>query len=80
MQQVHDRVPARELAAERSALIAAARAAKLGPGATGNRGNWPPRYLEDTDESGNDCGDGQTMPFLGEADRKALQAGEEGSR
>jgi len=69
-----------ELAAERSALIAAARAAKQAPGATGNRGNWPPRYLEDTDESGNDCGDGQTMPFLGEADRKALQAGEEGSR
>ena len=69
-----------ELAAERSALIAAARAAKQAPSATGNRGNWPPRYLEDTDESGNDCGDGHTMPFRGEADRKALQAGEEGSR
>jgi imidazolonepropionase-like amidohydrolase len=68
-----------ELAAERSALIAAARAAKQG-GPTGNKGNWPPRYLEDTDDSGNDCGDGHTMPFLGEADRKALQAGEEGSR
>jgi imidazolonepropionase-like amidohydrolase len=70
-----------ELAAERTALIAAARAAKQG-GATGNKGNWPPRYLEDTDESGNDCGEhqGHVMPFLSEADRKALQAGEEGSR
>jgi imidazolonepropionase-like amidohydrolase len=70
-----------ELAAERAALIAAARAAKQG-GATGNKGNWPPRYLEDTDESGNDCGEhqGHVMPFLSEADRKALQAGEEGSR
>ena len=69
-----------ELAAERVALIAAARAAKQAPVGTGNRGNWPPRYLLETDESGNDCGDGHTMPFLGEADRKALQAGEEGSR
>jgi len=70
-----------ELAAERTALIAAARAAKQG-GATGNKGNWPPRYLEDTDESGNDCGEhqGHVMPFLSEADRKALEAGEGGSR
>jgi hypothetical protein len=69
-----------ELAGERNALIAAARAAKAG-GATGNKGNWPPRYLEDTDESGNECGEqGHNMPFLGEADRKAKQAGEEGSR
>jgi hypothetical protein len=69
-----------ELAAERSALIAAARAAKQGAGATGNRGNWPPRYLEDTDESGNDCGQEHLMPFLSETDRRAKQAGEEGSR
>jgi len=71
-----------ELASERNALIVAARAAKKDAGATGNRGNWPPRYLEDTDESGNDCGAirGRVMPFLGEADRKAMQAGEEGSR
>jgi imidazolonepropionase-like amidohydrolase len=68
-----------ELAAERTALIAAARAAKQG-GATGNKGNWPPRYLEDTDESGNDCGQEHAMPFLSETDRKAKQAGEEGSR
>ena len=48
----------------------------------GGRGNWPPRYLEDTDQSGNDCGGhlGQGMPFVGEADRRARQAGEEGSR
>jgi imidazolonepropionase-like amidohydrolase len=68
-----------ELAGERVALIAAARAAKQG-GATGNRGNWPPRYLEETDESGNDCGQEHLMPFLSETDRRARQAGEEGSR
>jgi imidazolonepropionase-like amidohydrolase len=69
-----------DLASERNALIAAARAAKTG-GATGNKGNWPPRYLEETDESGNECGEqGHNMPFLGEADRKAKQAGEDGSR
>jgi imidazolonepropionase-like amidohydrolase len=69
-----------ELAAERAALIAAARAAKQGAGATGNKGNWPPRYLEDTDESGNDCGQEHRMPFLSETDRRAKQAGEEGAR
>ena len=73
-----------ELAKERAALVAAARAAKQEAGAPkGGRGNWPPRYLEDTDQSGNDCGGhlGQGMPFVGEADRRARQAGgEEGSR
>ncbi len=72
-----------ELTKERVALVAAARAAKKEGGlAVGGRGNWPPRYLEDTDESGNDCGGhtGQGMPFLSESDRKAKQAGEEGSR
>ena len=71
-----------ELAKERAALVAAARAAKKESGAaTGNRGNWPPRYLEDTDESGNDCGGQEhVMPFLNESDRKARQAGEGGSR
>jgi imidazolonepropionase-like amidohydrolase len=71
------------LAAERNQLIAAARMAKKdGAGPTVGRGNWPPRYLEDTDQSGNDCGGlrGQDMPFLGEADRKAILRGEEGSR
>lgn len=68
---------------ERAALIAAARAAKKDVGGPmAGRGNFPPRYLEDTDQSGNDCGAhaGHTMPFLGEADRKAKQSGEEGSR
>ncbi len=72
-----------ELAMERVALIAAAKASKKdgGPPLAG-RGNWPPRYLEDTDQSGNECGEhqGHVMPFLGEADRKAKQAGTEGSR
>jgi hypothetical protein len=40
-----------------------------------------PRYLEDTDHSGNDCGhEGIVMPFMGEADRRAKLAGEGGSR
>ena len=74
------------LATERAALIAAARAAKddgnAGPPMAGRRGKWPPRYLEDTDQSGNECGEhqGHLAPFLGEADRRALQNGEEGSR
>ena len=72
-----------ELAKERAALISAAKAAKKegGPPMAG-RGNWPPRYMEDTDQSGNECGEhqGHVMPFLGEADRKAKQAGEEGTR
>ena len=70
------------LAEERAALIARARAARREEGSPrGNRGNWPPRYLEDTDESGNACGDeGHSAPFLGEADRRALQAGGEVQR
>ncbi len=71
------------LADERSALIRAAKAAKSDAGAPmARRGNWPPRYMEDTDQSGNECGEhqGHVAPFLGEADRKALQGGEEGSR
>ncbi len=75
------------LATERAALIAAARAAKddaAGPpmAGMGRRGNRPPRYLEDTDQSGNECGEhqGHVAPFLGEADRRAKQNGEEGSR
>ena len=40
---------------------------------------WPPRYLETTDMSGNDCGlDGHAeMPFTSEAQRRAMQSGEE---
>jgi imidazolonepropionase-like amidohydrolase len=72
------------LARERGDLIAAARAARRDAGdrPMAGRGKWPPRYLEDTDQSGNECGEhqGHVAPFLGEADRRALQAGEEGSR
>ena len=71
------------LADERVALVKAAKAAKADGGAAmARRGNWPPRYVEDTDQSGNECGEhqGHVMPFLGEADRKARQAGAEGSR
>lgn len=75
------------LGTERAALIAAARAAKEESGGPalagmGRRGGRPPRYLEDTDQSGNECGEhqGHLAPFLGEADRRALQNGEEGSR
>jgi imidazolonepropionase-like amidohydrolase len=72
------------LAAERAALIAHARAAKkeVGPGA-GAGGRRPmPRYLEETDESGNECGgnDGRVVEFMGEAARRARALGEEGSR
>jgi imidazolonepropionase-like amidohydrolase len=71
-----------ELEKERVALVAAARSARSGGDTGKGRGNWPPRYLEETDESGNDCGGhlGQGMPFVGEADRRARQAGQEGSR
>ena len=72
-----------ELAKERAALVAAARESKRegGPPAGGMRGRMP-RYLEDTDQSGNDCGahEGVVMPFVGEADRRAKLAGAEGSR
>jgi imidazolonepropionase-like amidohydrolase len=72
------------LAEERAALIKAAKAAKSDDGGSpmARRGGRPPRYLEDTDQSGNECGEhqGHVAPFLGEADRNARQAGEEGSR
>jgi len=66
------------LAKERAALIAKARAAKKeeGPGRGGRRGNWPPRYLDDTDLSGNDCGAGDhEIRFIGETERRAIQRG-----
>ncbi len=65
------------LARERVALLERAKAAKKNEKPTGNRSNWPPRYLEDTDLSGNECGedlhgDGtrHVMPFVGEAERR----------
>jgi imidazolonepropionase-like amidohydrolase len=67
-----------ELRKERAALVAAAKEAKrdAGPGAAG-RGRMP-RYLEETDLTGNDCGtqDGHTMPFRSESDRRALREGD----
>ena len=65
------------LAKERDDLIAAVRAAKKGPedGKLASGGKWPPRYLEDGDLSGSDC-QGTETPFLSEAKRRALKAGE----
>lgn len=71
-----------ELAREREALIAAARAAKADTPMAGGRGRGarPPRYLEDTDQSGNHCGEhqGHSAPFRSEAARD--QQAEEVSR
>jgi len=63
------------LAKERDGLVAKARAAKKGgtPGGAG-RGNWPPRYLEDTDMSGNECGTGgHDQVFRSESERRAVR-------
>jgi imidazolonepropionase-like amidohydrolase len=66
------------LEAERAALIQNAKAAKKpAPGGGGGRGNWPPRYLEDTDMSGNDCGNGgHEVRFISESERRAQRSGE----
>lgn len=64
------------LAGERDSLIAHAKAAKQGELAAGaGSRRWPPRYLQDTDQSGNECGghDGHDMPFRSEADREAAE-------
>jgi hypothetical protein len=65
------------LAQERDALLAKARAARKAkpPEAGGNR-SWPPRYLDETDVSGNQDLDADDAPFLSEALRQALRAGE----
>jgi imidazolonepropionase-like amidohydrolase len=64
------------LAKEKDALVAEARLAKKGGPGGGGRGNWPPRYLEDTDMSGNDCGTrGHEEGFRSEAERNALREG-----
>ena len=69
------------LAKERTALIARAKAAKTDGPKPGNHGNWPPRYLEDTDMSGNACGGhDHSEPFRSETARKLLTDGKEVSR
>jgi imidazolonepropionase-like amidohydrolase len=59
------------LAREREALVAKARAArKAKPLESGGNRSWPPRYLDDADVSGDECGDALSgMPFRGEARR-----------
>jgi imidazolonepropionase-like amidohydrolase len=68
------------LEAERAALVAKAKAAKkdAGGGAGGGARAWPPRYLDDTDLSGNDCGGEQEHreAFRSETLRRQLQSGE----
>jgi len=64
------------LAREREALIARAQAAKQEGGApAGGQRRRAPRYLEDTDQSGNECGghEGHDMPFRSEAARDAQE-------
>lgn len=69
------------LAKERDALVARVKAQKKeGPGAgpPGGRRMWPPRYLEDTDMSGTDCGlsGHEALPFTSESEHKARLSGE----
>ena len=48
-------------------------------GKDGGGGKWPPRYLDETDLSGNACGhEARLLPFVSEAERRALQRGEAG--
>jgi N-acetylglucosamine-6-phosphate deacetylase len=60
------------LAKERDALVAKAKVGKKEGG--GEKGNWPPRYLEDGDTSGSDCS-GNELPFMSETERRARRAG-----
>src|SRR5262245_33755488 len=61
------------LAKERDALVARARAQRKEGGPPGGKPAWPPRYLEETDMSGTDCGlDGHAeLPFMSETAHKA---------
>ena len=65
------------LGREREALVAKAKAARKAKPPEGKEGQrWPPRYLEETDLSGNECGHGDGAPFMSEALRRAVQEGE----
>jgi len=67
------------LAKERDALIARAKAAKKeGGDSKGEKRNWPPRYLDEPDVSGNGCR-GDERPFVSESDRRAGGAAAEAS-
>ena len=66
------------LAQERSSLIALARTADKEPGGSGGR-HWPPRYLDDTDLSGNGC-QGDERSFMSETAARARRAGQEVGR
>jgi len=69
------------LAKERAALVARAKSAKVDAPKLAGRGNWPPRYLEDTDMSGNQCGGhDHDEPFRSETLRKQMTAQKEASR
>ena len=69
------------LAKERAALVAKAKSAKSDAPKLAGRGNWPPRYLEDTDMSGNQCGGhDHDEPFRSETLRKQMTAQKEVSR
>ncbi len=66
------------LAKERAALIERAKKAKKEGGPPAGRGGFPPRYLEETDMSGNSCGDGNghgSLPFRSDAARHAALGG-----
>jgi hypothetical protein len=65
------------LAKEREALIERARATRR-EAMTPVAGNFPPRYLEDADMSGNECGEGEgaRQPFMSETLRRAIERGE----
>jgi imidazolonepropionase-like amidohydrolase len=65
------------LAKEREALIDKARWSQK-EGGPALASNWPPRYLESTDMSGNECGEGlgENQPFMSETLRRAIERGE----
>lgn len=70
------------LAKERVALIARVKASKSGDGppAGGRRGNWP-RYLQETDHSGNQCGGhDHDHEWMGETARRLMLEAKEVSR
>ena len=69
------------LAKERAALIAKAKGARSDARKMAGHGRRPPRYLEETDMSGNACiGHDHSEPFRSETERHRLVDGQEVSR